>query len=240
MTLRASCGHATVSALIVALGIAIAGACIGRGLVALRTADRYVTVKGLAERYVDADLVVWPVTHAAAGNDLAEVQALLDAGSNRIRDFLRAAGFSEDELALSPPRITDNEAYSYSENAPRNRFRAEATVTLRTDKVAAAIGAMQRAGELVRSGVLLTFGYGPEGMAQFQFTKLNDVKPELIAEATKNARAAAEQFAKDSSSRVGGIRAASQGQIDIRDRDQSSPQVKKIRVVTTVEYRLED
>ena len=229
-----------IAALLVALGILGAGWFASQGLVAIKTQDRYVTVKGLAERYVDADLVVWPITHAVAGNELADLQGALDANSESIRRFLIAAGFEDAEIALGPPRLTDQEAFGYGENAPRNRYRSEATVTLRTTKVDAALKAMQRAGELVSEGVLLTFNYGIEGMASFEFTGLNAIKPELIAEATANARESAQQFANDSGAAVGGIRMANQGQIDISNRDQSSPQVKKVRVVTTVEYFLTD
>jgi len=233
-------GISFLAALLIASGIAGAGWFAAQGLARLRTEDRYVTVKGLAERYVDADLVVWPIKHSVAGNELAKVQAALDANTGRIREFLLAAGFKSEEIATSSPRLTDQEAFAYGENAPRNRYRAESTVTLRTTQVNAARVAMQRAGELVSQGVLLTFDYGPESIPAFEFTAINRIKPELIAEATANARAAAEQFAKDSGARVGGIRHASQGQIDISDRDQSSPEVKKVRVVTTVEYFLAD
>ena len=228
------------AALLLAAGIAVAGWFGAQGLQQLRTADRYVTVKGLAERYVDADLVVWPITHAVSGNELGELQAAIDANSQAIRAFLLAAGFEDAEIATGAPRITDQEAFAYGDNRPRQRYRAEATVTLRTTKVGAARQAMQRSGELVREGVLLTFNYGPEGMASFEFTGLNAIKPQLIAEATANARESAQRFAADSGARVGGIRSANQGVIDISDRDQSSPQVKKVRVVTTVEYFLTD
>ena len=228
------------AALLLALGVAAAGWFTFQGLMKLRTQDRYVTVKGLAERYVEADLVVWPISHAVAGNELSQLQGALDTNSASIRRFLNAHGFTDEEIALGPPRLTDQEQFGYGENAPRNRFRAEATVTLRTTKVAAARQAMQRAGELVREGVLLTFNYGPEGMASFEFTGLNAIKPGLIAEATANARESAQRFAEDASARVGGIRSANQGQIDITDRDQSSPETKKVRVVTTVEYFLVD
>lgn len=233
-------GLPVLSALLIALGLAAAGWLAAQGMQKLRTDDRYVTVKGLAERYVDADLVVWPINHAASGNELGEVQGALDADAQKIRAFLLASGFGDDEIALSPPRLTDQEAFAYGESAPRFRFRAEGVVTLRTTNVDAALAAMQRAGDLVRDGVLLTFNYGPEGMASFEFTGLNDIKPALIADATANARQAAEQFALDSGATVGGIRSANQGQIDITARDQSSPQVKKVRVVTTVEYFLVD
>ncbi|MEZ5464931.1 MAG: SIMPL domain-containing protein [Lysobacteraceae bacterium] len=233
-------GISFLAGLMIALGLAAAGWFASQGMERLRTADRFVTVKGLAERYVDADLVVWPLKHSVAGNDLAQVQAELDANAAKIRQFLLDTGFSAEEIALSSPRVNDQEAYSYGDNRPRNRFRAESTVTVRSTKVAAALAGMQRAGELLSDGVLLTFDYGPDGNPSFQYTALNDIKPALIAEATANARAAAEQFAQDSGANVGGIRHASQGQIDISDRDQSSPQVKKVRVVTTVEYFLVD
>ena len=228
------------AALLLAAGIAVAGWFGAQGLEQLRTGDRYVTVKGLAERFVDADLVVWPITHAVAGNELGALQADIDANSRAIHGFLQAAGFDAAEIATGAPRITDQEAYAYGDNAPRNRYRAEATVTLRTTKVDAARTAIARSGELVRDGVLLTFNYGPEGMATYEFTGLNEIKPQLIAEATANARESAQRFAADSGAHVGGIRTANQGVIDISNRDQSSPQVKKVRVVTTVEYFLTD
>lgn len=233
-------GLPIISALLIALGLAAAGWLAAQGMQRLRTDDRYVTVKGLAEQFVDANLVVWPINHAASGNELGEVQSALDADAQKIRAFLLEAGFAEQDIALSPPRLTDQEAFAYGDTAPRFRYRAEGVVTLRTIRVDDALVAMQRAGDLVRDGVLLTFNYGPEGMASFEFTSLNEIKPALIADATANARQAAVQFANDSGATVGGIRTASQGQIDISPRDQSSPQVMKVRVVTTVEYFLVD
>ncbi len=229
-------GRWLVVAVIVAAGLAAAGWLSAQGLAKFRTADRYVTVKGLAERYVDADLVVWPLPHAVTGNDLAAVQARLEANTASIRRFFTEAGFSDEEIVVSPPRLEDRAAYAYGDNQPRERYRYFNTVTLRTTRVGEALEALRRTGQLVASGVLLAEG----GFPQFEYTRLNDVKPELIAEATANARASAEQFALDSGARVGGIRSANQGVIDIADRDQGSPQVKRIRVVTTVEYFLVD
>ncbi len=223
-------------ALILAAGVASGGWLAAGGLQKFRTADRYVTVKGLAERYVDADLVVWPLPHAVSGNDLAQVQAVLDRNTESIRRFFMDAGFGEDEIVVSPPRLEDRAAYAWGDQQPRERYRYGNTVTLRTSRVAEALDALRRTGELVAAGVVLAEG----GFPQFEYTRLNDVKPELIAEATANARAAAEQFALDSGARVGGIRSANQGVIDITDRDLGSPQVKKIRVVSTVEYFLLD
>lgn len=224
------------AALLIALGLAAGGWLSAQGLAKFRTADRYVTVKGLAERHVEADLVVWPLPHAVAGNDLAQVQAALDANTAAIRRFFTDAGFGDEEIVVSPPRLEDRAAYAWGEQQPRERYRYSNTVTLRTARVGEALEALRRTGELVASGVLLAEG----GFPQFEYTRLNDIKPALIAEATAAARASAEQFAQDAKAKVGGIRSANQGQIDISDRDQGSPQVKKIRVVTTVEYFLVD
>lgn len=224
------------AALLIALGLAAGGWLSAQGLAKFRTADRYVTVKGLAERHVEADLVVWPLPHAVVGNDLAQVQAALDANTAAIRRFFTDAGFGDAEIVVSPPRLEDRAAYAWGDQQPRERYRYTNTVTLRTARVSEALDALRRTGELVASGVLLAEG----GFPQFEYTRLNDIKPALIAEATAAARASAEQFALDAKANVGGIRSANQGQIDISDRDQGSPQVKKIRVVTTVEYFLVD
>jgi hypothetical protein len=223
-------------ALLVATGLAVAGWFAAQGMARLKTQDRYVTVKGSAERIVEADLLVWPLPHSVGGNDLAEVQRHLDANTAAIRDFFLQAGFKADEIVVSPPRLEDRWAYAYGENRPPERYRYSNTVSLRTNGVDKALAALRRSGELVGRGVMIGEGSQPD----FDYTKLNDIKPALIAEATANARESAEQFAKDSHSRLGGIRSANQGVVTISDRDQSSPQVKKVRVVTTVEYFLKD
>jgi hypothetical protein len=223
-------------ALLVALGLAVAGWFTSQGMARLKTQDRYVTVKGSAERIVDADLLVWPLPHSVGGNDLAEVQRHLDANTAAIRDFFLQAGFKAEEIVVSPPRLEDRWAYAYGENRPPERYRYSNTVSLRTNGVDKALAALRRSGELVGRGVMIGEGSQPD----FDYTKLNDIKPALIAEATANARDSAEQFAKDSHSHLGGIRSANQGVVTISDRDQSSPQVKKVRVVTTVEYFLKD
>ena len=223
-------------ALLVAVGIAVAGWFAAQGMARFKTQDRYVTVKGSAERIVDADLLVWPLPHTVGGNDLADVQRHLDANTAAIRDFFLQAGFKADEIVVSPPRLEDRWAYVYGESRPPERYRYSNTVSLRTNDVAKALAALRRSGELVGRGVMIGEGSQPD----FAYTKLNDIKPALIAEATANARESAEQFAKDSGARLGGIRSANQGVVTISDRDQSSPQVKKVRVVTTVEYFLKD
>lgn len=231
--------RSVVAALLVALGLLGAGWFAAQGMARLKTADRYVTVKGSAEKIVDADLVVWPLAHWVGGNDLADVQRRLDANTATIRGFFTDAGFKPGEIVVSPPRLEDRWAYAYGENRPPERFRYSTTVTLRTANVGNALTVLRRSGELVSRGVMLG-AEGEAGGPAFDYTQLNKIKPALIAEATANARKSAEQFAKDSGARIGGIRSANQGVVDISNRDQGSPQVKKVRVVTTVEYFLKD
>lgn len=228
-----------LAALLLALGLLGAGWFAAQGMARLKTQDRYVTVKGSAEKIVDADLVVWPLPHTVGGNDLADVQARLEANTETIRGFFASAGFRPEEIVVSPPRLEDRWSYAYGDNRPPERYRYSTTVTLRTKRVTEALAALRRSGQLVARGVMLGAedgGGGPE----FDYTRLNDIKPALIAEATANARKSAEQFAKDSGARLGGIRSANQGVVSINDRDRGSPQVKTVRVVTTVEYFLKD
>ena len=227
---------AFAAAAVVALGLALAGWFVAQGMARLKTQDRYVTVKGSAEKIVEADLVVWPLPHTVGGNDLADVQRQLDANTATIRGFFEQAGFEAGEIVVSPPRLEDRWAYAYGDQRPPERYRYSTTVSLRTIKVAKALAMLRQSGDLVARGVMIGEGSQPE----FEYTRLNDIKPGLIAEATASARESALQFAKDSDSRIGGIRSANQGVVTISDRDQSSPQVKKVRVVTTVEYFLRD
>lgn len=220
-----------------ALGIAFAGFFVGNALYRARAADRYVTVKGFAEREVGANLALWPIVFSVTSNDLATLQRHVDEGSAKIRAFL-AADFAPDEISVSAPRITDREAQGFSsQGRPVDRYAAETAVTVRTAKIDAVRSAAARSGELVGQGVALIRSY--EYNTQYLFTELETIKPEMIAEATRDARRAAEQFAKDSDSRVGAIRNAQQGLFTVEDRDPFSPETKKVRVVTTIQFFLE-
>lgn len=228
---------ALVLGLFIGLGVALAGMFVGQALYQLKAAERFVTVKGLAEREVPADLAIWPLVFSQSGNDLPALYTRLEADRARIKAFLTGLGFDPSELSESPPRITDYYAQGYTgSRLPPNRYKAEATVTLTTSKVAAAKAAMGRSGQLVKQGIVLNhdYGQGPE----FLFTGLNRIKPAMIAGATKNARAAAEQFARDSGSLVGAIRRARQGLFTIRNRDANTPDRKIVRVVSTIDFFL--
>ena len=228
---------ATVLGLLLALGLAAAGALVGSALYRARAAERIVTVKGLSEREVPADLVIWPVVFSVTGGDLAGLQARVEEDAATIRAFLSKLGFEESEMSLSAPRVTDREGQGYP-NQPVDRYLVEATLTLRSGKIEPARRAIERSGDLVKQGVTLIRSY--EYTTQYLFTGLEAIKPEMIAEATRDARRAAQQFAADSGSEVGAIRQAQQGYFSIEDRDPFSPEHKRVRVVTTVEYFLAD
>jgi hypothetical protein len=226
-----------IAALILALGIAAAGWFVGNALYAARAAERYVTVRGFAERELPANLALWPIVFTVTADELGTLQERADAGIAAVRAFL-TQDFPPEQISVSAPRVQDREAQRMADRGRElDRYMAEVTVTLRTDAIEAATRAMQRSGELVKQGVALMRSY--EYRTQYLYTDLERIKPEMIGEATRDARRAAEQFAQDSGSRVGAIRKAQQGLFSIEDRDAFSPEQKRIRVVTTVEYYLE-
>ena len=224
---------------LVAAGMIVSACLIGASLSDIRSADRFVEVMGLAEREVPANLAIWPLVFSATGNELPDVQQTLEADAQRILAFLQAQGFPADNITRSAPRITDKLSQQYGSDGYRgNRYTAEATVLLRTDQVDKVRKAQQAAGELVSEGVVLMHQWGAQ--TQFLFTELNEIKPDMIAQATRNGRDAAARFAEDSGTAVGTLRRARQGLFTITDRDPHSPEVKTIRVVSTLEYFLID
>lgn len=225
--------------LCVALGLAIGGFLLARGFYAARAADRFVTVKGLSEREVPADLALWPIVFTNTGNDLQALQAKVEQDAAAIREYLARFGFTEADTALSAPRVTDHLAHGgFRDQGPAERYQLESTLTLRSGEIDRVREAIQRSGDLVRAGVTLIRSY--EVSTQYLFTGLEAIKPEMIAEATRDARRAADEFARDSGAGLGGIRRAQQGYFSIEDRDAFTPEAKTVRVVTTVEYFLEE
>lgn len=231
---------AAILGLSIGLGILFAGLFISNALYKARVADRYVTVKGLAEKEMDADLAIWPITYKDAGNDLLALQKSIDEKRGIISGFLIEKGFKEEDINHSAPKITDTYAEGYYGNQqPQGpRYRIQKTVTLRSSNVELVKQTMEKSGELVSKGIALSESW--ENRTEFLFTSLNNIKPEMIREATVNAREAAETFAEDSGSKIGKIRKATQGFFSISDRDANSPERKIIRVVTTMEYYLVD
>jgi hypothetical protein len=232
---------ALILGIFIAVGLSIAGICLARAVESAKRFECFVTVKGLSEREVPADLGIWPVRFRVAANDLKALEDQIATGRRTIHEFLTATGFNENEISSVPPQITDAEATA---NASSNeqaksafRYSALVTVLLRSSKVDDIRKAMEKSDQLVQSGVALG-GDEYAGRAEFLFTGINKIKPDMIEEATVNARKAAEKFAADSNSKVGAIRRATQGTFEINDRDSSSPHRKIVRVVTTVDYFL--
>lgn len=226
------------AALILALGLVLAAFVMAGAVRDFRMANRFVEVKGLSEREIPADLAIWPITYNLATQSLDALRRQLDQADEAIMAYLKLRGFDDAEITRSPPQINDQWSFASGNQRPENRYTATRTLTLRTHRVDAARQALQDAAELISQGVVLSQTW--DNSVQFLFTGLEDVKPEMIAEATADARRAAGQFAEDSGSRVGGIKTARQGFFSITEADPSTPEMKTVRVVTTVEYFLED
>ena len=224
------------SAGVLALGLVVGGYLLGNGLVRAKDADRSVTVRGLAERDVTADLATWTIAYSATAPDLATAQDSADRNSESIRAFFRELGFPADELQPTGVNVSQS-----SDNGVQ-KFTVRQRMTLRTTDIKRAQSAVKRQFDLVRRSVVLEEGSG----MTFTFTKLNAIKPPMIAQATKDARASAEQFAKDSGTSVGSIKNATQGYFEVLARDGDSgggwgvsdTPYKKVRVVTTVNFYL--
>lgn len=235
-----------VPALVLALGIVIAGLAIGHGFSSGRAGERYVTVKGVTEREVQADLAIWPLRMVAASNDLAQASATLRESEAAVRAFLAGQGIDSSQVTAQDFSASDAFANQYG-GTVTTRYALRQTLVVRSADPARVLRASGRVAELVRAGVVLSSGqeYGPNQGPTFLFTKLNDVKGPMIAEATARAREAAEQFATDADAEILGIRRANQGVFEILPRDQApgitqeSQLVKMVRVVSTVDYLLD-
>ncbi|GAB4180093.1 MAG: SIMPL domain-containing protein [Calditrichia bacterium] len=224
--------------IIIAMGVL--GHFIGKAVIQFKQFDRTVTVKGLSEREYPADIVIWPIQFTAAGNNLDAIYNELETNSATIRNFLTRAGIQSDEITISTPSIVDKSAQQYG-NEPQYGFRfvASQIVTVYSKNIGNVRQVMGRLSELGKQGIVLT-GENYATQTEYLFTRLNEVKPEMIEEATKKAREVAEKFARDSQSKLGKIKTASQGQFSISSRDKNNPHIKKIRVVSTVTYYLSD
>ncbi len=201
--------------------------------------ERSVTVKGLSEREYPADVVIWPLQFSVASNDLALLYDDIESQSQAIIEFLASHGIPRDEISVAPPDISDRLAQKYGDNRDAEyRFVAQQRLTVYSNQVNQVRQLLGDLTELGRRGVVLSGDY--DTRPEYLFTRLNEVKPAMIEEATRNAREVAMKFAEDSGSKLGKIRNASQGQFVIADRDSGNPHIKQVRVVSTIEYYLSD
>ena len=222
------------------LGLAALGYLVSSAAIDIKEYERTVTVKGLSEREYPADIVLWPIQFTQAHNDLSQLYLALDDTTAKIKTFLQNKGIESTAISVAPPAITDKSAQQWG-NAPRAEFRYTAvqTVTVYSKEVTRVREVMSSLSELGKQGIVFSAG-NYEARTEYLFTQLNEIKPEMIEEATKKAREVALKFAQDSASQLGKIKRASQGQFTINPRDKNNPHIKKVRVVSTVEYYLSD
>lgn len=227
-----------IASVVLAAGLLALGLCVRSGLNSFTDRQRVVDVKGLAEREVNANLVTWPIMFKEVGNDLPTVYQRVTAVNNQIVDFLVANGLSQDEISIGAPKVQDLQTDRYNTNPLPYNYAVTSVVTVSSSKVKQVHSLINRQGELFSKGIAIISDYSTT--ITYDFTDLNSIKPEMIAEATQNAREAAKKFADDSDSRLGKIKTARQGQFSIEDRDATTPYIKKVRVVTSLTYFLED
>ncbi len=225
-----------LAAFLLAIGIALGGYFVGQGILGHNKTSK-IAVKGLAEKEVPASIAIWTLNFTASGNQLSEVDQTLGQSSSTVQKFLKDAGFDEADIALQPPALRDYSMESRDKDAqpPAARFSASQSVLLRTRKVQAVKPAVSTTSSLIQKGVVL----GNVGDPRFFFEDLNSVKPGMIEEATKNARVAGDQFARDSNTRLGKLLNATQGRFQIDDRDAATPERKIVRVIVEVEYEID-
>lgn len=230
-------GSALLGAFLFA-GLLGAAYLLANSIVDIKQMERTVEVKGLSEREVPADIAIWPISFNIADNDLVNLYQTIEQQNAKVVDFLKARGFTESEITISTPAVVDKLAREYdSSYASRFRYTASSTITVYTSQVDLARESMIKVVDLGREGIAIA---GDNYSTQFIYSQLNQIKPEMIEEATRNARQAADKFASDSDSRLGKIKRANQGTFSIENRDSSTAHIKKVRVVSTVEYYLSD
>lgn len=224
---------------ILAIGMVLLGFFIRSSIEGIKENGRIVNVKGLAEMEVPANKVIWPLMYKIVGNDLLTLYNSINEKNDAIMEFLKSNKIAESEISISAPEIIDMQAERYSSSPSPYRYNVTSVITVTSENVDQVRKLIGEQSELLKQGIAVTGGDYRYNV-QYEFTKLNDVKPQMIEDATKNARLAAEKFAKDSDSELGKIRNAYQGQFTITDRDANTPYIKSIRVVTTLDYYLED
>ncbi|MCC8145795.1 MAG: SIMPL domain-containing protein [Bacteroidales bacterium] len=225
----------------IGIGIFLGSIMIKNGISSIQESQRVVTVKGLSEKEVPANKVIWPIVIKDANNDLKNLSASMNRSQMKVLELLQSSGIPENEISLSAPDILDYQTERYASQEARYRYNGTSTITVvSTDVEKVRTVVPQIISVLIQEGVAISANRQYENPVRYDFTGLNDVKPEMIEEATKNARVSAEKFATDSDSKLGKIKTASQGQMSISDRDENSPHIKTLRVVTTIIYYLKE
>lgn len=228
-----------LQAAILAVSIAFLGLCIKWGIDDFANKDRNVTVKGLAEKEVEADKVTWPIPTKELGNDLPELYQRINITTSKVKAFLKQHGIKDEEINVNAPVVIDLNADQYSNNNRGFRYNITSTITVTSQNVKLVRSIMAKQGELLKQGVAVLDG-GYENRITYEYVGFKKMKPQMMQEAIKNAEATAQEFATNSNSKLNKITKADQGQFSIDDRDANTPYIKKVRVVTTITYSLKD
>ena len=223
--------------LIITFGIILSAWFIKNGLNSIATGVRTVTVKGLAEKEVKANKVIWPITIKYFDNDVTTLYKKVKETNQKVNNYLLSKGVKQDEISVNPASITDTKAEMYSDNN-KARYYGTSVITVTSKDVDKIRSIINKQSEMLSIGIVPITSY--DATLIYSYTDLNKIKPQMIQEATKNARESAQKFAKDSESDLGKIKTANQGIFEIEDRDSNTPYIKKIRVVTTIIYYLSD
>lgn len=228
-----------IEACIVAAAVVIFGLLFKAGLDNFTNRDRKVTVKGLSEIEVPADQVTWSITTVETGNDLQQVYANSSAKISKISKFLTDNGIASSDISVGTPIVTDNEADRWSADRIPYRFKIKTVLSVNSSEVDKVRGLISRQGELLQQGIAIINNEYSEPVS-YSYVSFQEMKPRMMEEAIANAQATAKQFAQNSGSRLGKILSADQGQFSINSKDENNPQIKKLRVVTTITYQLKN
>ena len=228
-----------ISAAIIAIGIMVLGLFLKAGMDNFTEKDRKVTVKGLAESEVKADKVTWPIVSKELGNDLPELYDRIAQKQQAIKRFLMANGVTQGEITVNAPQVVDLSADQYSANNKPYRYNITLVITVTSKHVDRVRSIIARQGELLKQGVAIVAG-DYNNQITYDLESFKKMKPKMMPEAIENAQQTAQQFAKNSHSRLNKIVSADQGQFSIDNRDENTPWIKRVRVVTTVTYSLKD
>ena len=228
-----------IEACIVAAAVVIFGLLFKAGLDNFTNRDRKVTVKGLSEIEVPADQVTWSITTVETGNDLQQVYANSSAKIGKISKFLTDNGIASSDISVGTPIVTDNEADRWSADRIPYRFKIKTVLSVNSSEVDKVRGLISRQGELLQQGIAIINNEYSEPVS-YSYVSFQEMKPRMMEESIANAQATAKQFAQNSGSRLGKILSADQGQFSINSKDENNPQIKKLRVVTTITYQLKN
>lgn len=230
---------ATACGLLIGIGLLLLGVQVRRGLTSISDNQRVVTVRGLSEKEVAANKVTWPIVSKEVGNDLPSIYSNIEKTNAAILLFLKTNGIKDAEISVNAPQVVDMQADRYNSNPLPYRYNVTNVVVVTSSQVDNVRKLIERQTELLKQGIAIVAG-DYQYQTTYEYTDLNTIKPGMIADATKNAREAANKFADDSDSELGKIKTASQGQFSIEDRDQYTPYIKRVRVVSTIVYYLKD